>query len=301
MRRPKKLISYMLILLSVIIGSIIVVTGDWKNEFLFSFASYMFLAILPFSLGYFWINKKSFKREYWFRFRFFTAITILMPVAFRLYEAFLKKQQDGMSRTSDIYIDAVATPVYFGASAIVLLIVGTITLLSIYINWFAISKKIYFLFGISHVGLAIVYFSTDKDYKAINEDGIIIPLEDTYEEFAWTDIESVYLSSYVRSDNARIASEQYVWEFVFYLKDGGELTFGPFRYEQDAISTSLTIKDKIMQQRIAMYLDGLTDEDWQYVQSDMEGQADVNSQDFYTLIQYNPETKEYYDMPYEEN
>lgn len=300
MRRPKKLISYMLILLSIIVGTMIVMTGDWKNEFWFGFASYLFLAIFPFSLGYFWINKKSFKKEYWFRFRFFTAITIVIPAAFRIYETFFK-QQEGMSSTTDIYRDTFAAPVLLSAGVVVVLIVGVITLLSIYINWFAISKKIYVLFGISIVSLAFMYFSTEKDYKAINEDGIVISMEDTQQQFAWADIESVYLSSYVSSDSSRKASNQYVWEFVFYLKDGEEITIGPFRYDQDTIATSLTIKDKIMQQKIAMYLDGLTDEDWQYVQSDMDEQTDVNPQDFYTLIQYNPETKEYYDMPYKEN
>ena len=300
MRRPKRLISYMLILLSVIVGTMIIMMGDWKNEFLFGLASYMFLAILPFSLGYFWINKKSFKKEYWFRFRFFTAITILIPAAFRLYETFFKKQEE-MSITTDIYRDAVPAPVLLSAGVVVVLIVGVITLLSIYINWFAISKKIYVLFGISVISLAFMYFFNEKDYKAINEDGIVISLDDTQQEFTWADIESVYLSSYVSGDSSRKVANQYVWEFIFYLKDGEEITIGPFHYEQDTIATSLTIKDKIMQQKIAMYLDGLTDEDWQYVQSDMEVQTDVNPQDFYTLIQYNPETNEYYDMPYKEN
>ncbi|MGM9944365.1 MAG: hypothetical protein ACI33M_05440 [Lysinibacillus sp.] len=297
MRRPKKLISYMLILLAIIVGVMIVVTCDWKNEFLFGFASYMILAILPFSLGYFWINKKSFKKEYWFRFRVFTGITIVIPVGFKLYPYFLDEKQQELFNTANIYIDAIALPAFFTAGVVVALIVGVIALLSIYINWFKLSKKMYFLFSISVVSLVVMYFMTEKDYKAINEDGIIVSLEESHEEIAWTDVESVYLSSYVSSDRSR----KYVWEFIFYLKDGEEITIGPFRYEQDTITTSLTIKEKIMQQKIAMYLDGLTDEDWQYVQSDMEGQTDVNPQDFYTLIQYNPETKEYYDMPYKEN
>ena len=297
MRRPKKLISYMLILLAIIMGVMIVVTFDWKNEFLFGFASYMILAILPFSLGYFWINKKSFKKEYWFRFRVFTGITIVIPVGFKLYPYFLNEKQQELFNTANIYIDAIALPAFFSAGVVVALIVGIIALLSIYINWFKLSKKMYFLFSMSAISLAIMYFMTVKDYKAINDDGIIVSAEESQQEIAWPDIESVYLSSYVSSEN----SKKYVWEFVLYLKDGGEITIGPFPYEQDTIATSLTIKEKIMQQKIAMYLDGLTDEDWQYVQSEMEEQTDVNPQDFYTLIQYNPETKEYYDMPYREN
>jgi len=274
----------------------IVVTCDWKNEFLFGFSSYMILAILPFSLGYFWNNKKSFKKEYWFRFRVFTGITIVIPVGFKLYPHFLNEKQQELFQTANIYIDAIAIPAFFSAGVVVALIVGIIALLSIYINWFAISKKFYFLFSMSVVSLAIMYFMTEKDYKAINEEGIIVSSDDTHQEFIWTDVESVYLSSYVSS-----ASEEYVWDFIFYLKDGEEITIGPFYYQQDEIATSLAIKEKIMQQKIAMYLDGLTDEDWQYVQSDIEEQTDVNPQDFYTLIQYNPETKEYYDMPYKEN
>ena len=297
MRRPNKLISYMLLLLAVIVGGMIVVTWDWKNEFLVGFASYMFLAILPFSLGYLWINKKSFKKEYWFRFRVFTGITIVIPVGVKLYPYFLDEKQQQLFNTANVYLDAIARPAFFSAGVVVALIVGVIALLSIYINWFKLSKKIYFLFGMSAISLAIMYFMTEKDYKAINDDGIIVSAEESHQEIAWTDVESVYLSSYVSSEK----SKKYVWEFIFYVKDGEEITIGPFRYEQDAITTSLTIKDKIMQQKIAMYLDGLTDEDWQYVQSDIEGQTDVNPQDFYTLIQYNPETKEYYDMPYKES
>lgn len=284
----------MLLLLAVIVGVMIVVTWDWKHEFLVGFVSYMFLAILPFSLGYLWINKKSFKKEYWFRFRVFTGLTIIIPFGVKLYPYFLDEQQEQLLGGVNIYLDAIARPAFFSAGVVVALIVGVIALLSIYINWFKLSKKIYFLFGVSAISLAIMYFITEKDYKAINDDGIIVSAQESQQIVAWTDIESVYLSSYVSSENAR----KYVWEFVFYVKDGEEITIGPFRYEQDAIATSLAIKDKIMQQKIAMYLDGLTDEDWQYVQSDMDGQIDVNPQDFYTLIQYNPETKEYYDMPY---
>lgn len=297
MRRQNKLISYMLLLLAVIVGAMIVVTWDWKNEFLVGFASYMFLAILPFSLGYLWINKKSFKKEYWFRFRVFTSITIIIPFGVKLYPYFLDEQQQQLLGKTNVYLDAIARPAFFSVGVIVALIVGVITLLSIYINGFKLSKKIYFLFVVSAISLAIMYFITEKDYKAINDDGIIVSAEESQQTVAWTDVESVYLSSYVSSKN----SKKYVWEFVFYVKDGEEITIGPFRYEQDAIATSLAIKDKIMQQKIAMYLDGLTDEDWQYVQSDMDGQIDVNPQDFYTLIQYNPETKEYYDMPYKES
>ena len=294
MRKSNKLISYMLLLLAVIAGVMIVVTWDWKNEFLVGFASYMFLAIVPFSLGYLWINKKSFKKEYWFRFRVFTGITIIIPFGVKLYPYFLNEEQEQLLGRATIYLDAIARPAFFSAGVIVALIVGVITLLSIYINGFKLSKKIYFLFVVSAISLAIMYVITEKDYKAINDDGIIVSAEESQQTVVWADIESVYLSSYVSSENAR----KYVWEFVFYVKDGEEITIGPFRYEQDAIATSLAIKEKIMQQKIAMYLDGLTDEDWQYVQSDIEGQIDVNPQDFYTLIQYNPETKEYYDMPY---
>lgn len=284
----------MLLLLAVIVGVMIVVTWDWKNEFLVGFVSYLFLAILPFSLGYLWINKKSFKKEYWFRFRVFTGITIIIPFAVKLYPYFLNEEQEQLLGRANIYLDAIARPAFFSAGVVVALVVGVITLLSIYINGFKLSKKIYFLFVVSAISLAIMYVITEKDYKAINDDGIIVSAEESQQTVAWEDVESVYLSSYVSSENAR----KYVWEFVFYVKDGEEITIGPFRYEQDAIATSLAIKEKIMQQKIAMYLDGLTDEDWQYVQSDMDGQIDVNPQDFYTLIQYNPETKEYYDMPY---
>ena len=284
----------MLLLLAVIVGVMIVVTWDWKNEFLAGFVSYLFLAIAPFSLGYLWINKKSFKKEYWFRFRVFTGITIIIPFAVKLYPYFLNEEQEQLLGRANIYLDAIARPAFFSAGVVVALVVGVITLLSIYINGFKLSKKIYFLFVVSAISLAIMYVITEKDYKAINDDGIIVSAEESQQTVAWEDVESVYLSSYVSSENAR----KYVWEFVFYVKDGEEITIGPFRYEQDAIATSLAIKEKIMQQKIAMYLDGLTDEDWQYVQSDMDGQIDVNPQDFYTLIQYNPETKEYYDMPY---
>ena len=294
MRKPNKLISYMLLLLAVIVGIMIVATWDWKNEFLVGFVSYLFLAILPFSLGYLWINKKSIKKEYWFRFRVFTGITIIIPFGVKLYPYFLNEEQAQLLDRANIYVDAIAQPTFFSMGVVVALIVGVITLLSIYINGFKLSKKIYMLFGMSAISLAIMYFIAEKEYKAINDDGIIVSAEESQQAFAWADVESVYLSSYVSSENTK----KYVWEFVFYVKDGEEITIGPFRYEQDAIATSLAIKDKIMEQKIAMYLDGLTDEDWQYVQNDMDGQTDVNPQDFYTLIQYNPETKEYYDMPY---
>ena len=294
MRRPNKLISSMFILLSIIVGSTIVMTFDWKNELLFSCACYMFLAILPFSLGCFWVNKKTFRKEYWFRFRIFTGITIIIPIVVKLYPYFKDEKREQLSNKVTIYIDAIPLPTYFNTSVIVALVVGSMALLRIYISRFKTSKKMYMLFGASVVSLGIMYFVTENDYKAITEEGIVVSMPHTQQAFAWTDVESVYLSSYV---NVRA----YVWEFVFKMKDGEEIVIGPFRHQQDELTTSLTIKDKIMQQKIAMYLDGLTEEDWQYVQSDIEGQADVNPQDFYTLIQYNPETKEYYDMPYKES
>ena len=131
----------------------IVVTWDWKNEFFVGFASYMILAILPFSLGYFWINKKSFKKEYWFRFRFFTGITIVIPVGFKLYPYFLDEKQEQLFNTANIYLDAIARPAFFSAGVVVALIVGVIALLSIYINWFTLFKEN--LFSILHVRLLV--------------------------------------------------------------------------------------------------------------------------------------------------
>jgi hypothetical protein len=58
------------------------------------------------------------------------------------------------------------------------------------------------------------------------------------------------------------------------------------------------IKNKIMAERIPLSTEALSEDEWDFVELDMEFEEEANPKDFYTLFQYNPETKDYYDLPF---
>ena len=44
--------------------------------------------------------------------------------------------------------------------------------------------------------------------------------------------------------------------------------------------------------------DRLLDEEWEYVQIDMDYEEEAKPEDFYSVFQYDPKTREYYDIQY---
>ncbi|MEH7272510.1 hypothetical protein [Neobacillus vireti] len=61
----------------------------------------------------------------------------------------------------------------------------------------------------------------------------------------------------------------------------------------------LHIKELLADKKISLTTDKLYAKEWDFVEVDIEFEEDANPEDFYTIFQYNPETKEYYYISYE--
>ncbi|CEG25729.1 hypothetical protein [Bacillus sp. B-jedd] len=148
------------------------------------------------------------------------------------------------------------------------------------------------------VGCLLVYVTKD-DYEAIRTDGIVTQKLGKKEEIGWTEVRHVDILGYLSEDGtSRNSSRSFKWDFVFYLKDGSEKRIGPFLLSNTHVNGSLDIKNVIMDKKIPMATSEITKKQWGFIKVDME-YTDVNRDDFYKVFQYDPETNDYYSIPYE--
>lgn len=292
-------ISYGLIIASGVLGITAVAVSEWKDDFVLSVLLYILLAVLPYFLGWYILDRRFFKKEFWPRFRILTGVTVFAPVIFMSYDRFFDLKHEMVSHPADIYLDSRAIPELMAGLVTFAFTIFLISFLSIYILWFDIRKSVYLIPIISLLCIAGVWHMSEGDFKAIREDGIVISLQDTYEEIPWSEVEQAYLNSAVKYSSGSGGTSDYVWTFIFQLKNGEDIPFGPFVYHKKTLKHSLAIKKKIMDEKIPISLEALTEDDWYFVKLDIESEKDANVEDFYSLIQYNPETGEYYSVPYD--
>lgn len=144
----------------------------------------------------------------------------------------------------------------------------------------------------------LVYVSKG-DFEAVRTDGIVTQKLGEKEEIGWSEVRHVDIVGYISEDGtSKSRSRSFRWEFVFYLKNGSEKRIGPFLYSNMYINGSLDIKKVIMDKKIPMSTSEITKKQWSVLKLDME-YRDGNPDNFYKVFQYNPETKEYYSIPYE--
>lgn len=75
------------------------------------------------------------------------------------------------------------------------------------------------------------------------------------------------------------------------------MKFSGFGYDEPSLKYSHQIKNVIMENKISMSIDSISEREWEFLEVDMEDD-EIKPDDFYKLFQYNPETNEYYDIKY---
>jgi len=70
-----------------------------------------------------------------------------------------------------------------------------------------------------------------NDYKAINQDGLVISTLGQKEEIYWSKFKHAYLKANVTRDGfSKTSGSSFNWEFDFHLKNGETEEFGSFSY-----------------------------------------------------------------------
>lgn len=293
----KKFVGYIVVIFAIFLGIIAMSVAEWDQVFANIFL-YLLLGGLPFVIGVWMIEGwKSLKVTAWGKFRFYTAITFFSPIIIRTISYVNDKKEERVSSATDIFVDYAGTPKWLTYLVMGAGIIAFMTFLAIYVNWFDMERHVYFMFVVSLIISIVVPLIAKDDFRAIREEGLYFSIQGDIEEVPWYQIERVEIVGNNVDGIGSSNSAYFKWDFIFFLKNGDKEKFGSFSYSNYNLTTSLEIKNEIMEHRVSMSLDGLSDEEWSYVEIDMEYE-EGDPHDFYELFQYNPETKEYYHIPY---
>lgn len=298
LKKLRKFVGYIVVLISLFIGII----GVYETELdaiILNFFIYILIGGFPFIIGMLLIEGwRPLKENAWARFRLYTGVTIPAPAVIRINDYFNTQKEERVSSPTDIYLDYVGTPQFLTYAVIGAGILAFMTFVAIYVTWFQMEKHVYIMFVVSLIICIVVPIIAKNDYRAIREEGLFLSSQGSNKAIPWSDIEKVELDGEIVEGLGRSSSSYYKWDFIFYLEDGEKEKFGPFSYSDYNLQDSKDIKNIIMENRVSISIDELSEEEWSYVKIDMEyEEGDPN--DFYSLFQYNPEEKEYYFIPYE--
>jgi len=295
----RKVVGMIVIIISIIFGMTTV--GIAEPDDLFATAiMYLMIGLFPFFLGFYVMNGKYKLKEALPMFRIYTGVTIFIPLVLQLADYLTNGKNERLSTPSDIYLDILGGSEWIFYLHYIPAFFAFITFLGLYMfGRKNLPNYAPYLFIISLILTIGLTFFTKDDYRAIREEGLFSSIQGKDEKVAWTEIEKVYLSGFVSRDGySKTATASFKWEYIFHLKNGGQIVYGPFGYSEYHLTVSHAIKNKIMEERLAMSSDFITEKEWGYIEVDMDYESgDPN--DFYSLFQYNPETEDYYDIPYE--
>lgn len=293
----KKFLGYLIVIMAIFLGIMGMAIAEWDQP-LVSLFLYGLLGGAPFIMGLWMVEGwKSLKETAWGKFRLYTGLTFFPPVIIRTMNNVNTKKEERVSSATDIFLDYAGTPQWLTYTVIGVGVLAFITFLAIYVTWFDMEKHVYAMFVVSLIISIVVPIIVRDDFRAIREEGLYFSIQGEHEDIPWSKVVKVELNGNIVEGLGESSSSYIKWDFVFYLKDGKKASFGPFSYSDHNLTTSHNIKNTIMENRVSMSLDGLSDKEWSYVEIDMNyEEGDPN--DFYKLFQYNPETNEYYDIPY---
>lgn len=295
-KKLKKLFAYLIICTAIFFGFLIADVAEWKEHPIISILIYCIFGLFPFLLGFLLLKgKQPLREDFWMRIRSYSVLTLILPVIVKVANYQINLKEMRVSNPKDVYLDSAST---LGVLIIPVGFVALFSFLAIYISWFKISKYVFLVFMISIVLCMLIPFLTKDDYRAIRDEGIIISKKGEEQLIQWSDIQEVALNGFIpRVKLNKKINSNYNWNFIFYLKDGEKITFGPFGYHSYALESSLAIKNKTMQEKIPIAIDILSEKELEYAQIDIKYE-DGNPDDFYSLFQYDTIRKEHYNIPY---
>lgn len=281
----KKPFAYLFICITVAFGFILAFEFSLKDAFLW-ILFYCIFGLTPFMLSYLFLDgKKKLRGNFWMRVRQYTVLTLMLPITTSMMDYEINLKRMNVANPKDIHLDIAHKLV------VVEILIGFVvffSFLAIYILGFKVSKSVYITFVISLVLIIFIPYMTKNDYRAIRENGIFISEQGSERLIEWSDIQKVELNSFIHRRSRSHSSHN--WEFIFYENGGGKIIFGPFTYYQYALQSSLEIKNKIIEENVPLTVDILTENEWSYVEIDMEYE-EGNPADFYSLFELDSKRK----------
>ncbi|WP_316570187.1 hypothetical protein [Neobacillus sp. YIM B06451] len=296
-----KWIAYGIICFSYLMGMI--ATSEWLADRTPNYiVGYLAMGLGAFLIGLLLLRGRDLFSTYIFKskaLRTYLFLTIAGPLSYSLFEAWSHGKYQEFANLKDVWL----SPGSVGWLDYFLCIAGAA---------FFFTAGCLFIAGIKEAGkycaslcafsfllTATLVYVTNNDYEAIRTDGIVIQKLGEKEEIGWSEVSHVDIIGYLSRDGASANSTRsFKWEFVFYLKDGTKKVIGPFLYNDYFINGSLEIKKLVMEKKIRMATDKITKEEWQFIKVDMDYEKG-NPEDFYAVFQFDPNTGEYYSIPYE--
>jgi len=303
----RKLFGRILLFISTVFGAVTVGTSFGEPIVAILFV-YLLTSALPSILALFLIkgrqaivfNRWGLKSFFLSKgVRIYVLITIITPILLKSIDTLHFNNWDRLSGPEDVYFANLSVE-WMGYASVITGLLAFIFFIGIFVfGWRDSTSFQKYMFILSLSFALILSVVMRNDYKAINPDGLVISTLGEKEEISWSDVEHAYLTGELNRKGYRSnVSNHFQWEFEFLLKNGESETFGPFSYTSYNLEASTKIKELLADKRISLTTDRLTDKEWDYVQIDMDYEEEAKPEDFYSVFQYNPKTKEYYTIPY---
>lgn len=293
--KVKKIVSYIIIIFSFITGIGATATAEWEDLYI-NILLYLLFGGLPFAIGIIMLEGlKEVKENAWGIFRFYTGISFLAPILLKIIMYFNDKNTNRISTPTDIYITN-----YQGFIGLIIIFTGFYAFclfIVIYITGFRVEKELYISLLVAFLISAGLSIYGKNDYYAIREEGLFLSSKEEQIAIPWEDVESVRIEAALEKSGGKYPTREFEGEFIFYLKDHEPVKFSGCGYDEPSLQYSHQIKNVIMENKIPMSIDSISEKEWEFLEVDMQDD-EIKPDDFYKLFQYNPETNEYYDIKY---
>ncbi|CAM3808385.1 hypothetical protein [Mesobacillus thioparans] len=297
----KNIIGYIICIFSVITGGI--ATGYLYEDFSIGFIlTYLVFGLLPFWLGLLIVNGKEMlklQKGQLFPLRLYLFFSVITPLLINIVDDSSRNKISLVSSPNDVYLQLMSQE-WMGYVMVFAGILAYFPAMYLFINgWKTRERHIKWMFFIS-LAVAVTFgFITRDDYQAVRTDGIVVSKHGEKEEIPWSEIDTVDIDGQVSSDGFhRTSTSSFKWSFYFRLQDGRTIEMGDLSYNKYNLKDSLAIKKVLKDHKIPWKVYGLSEREWEFVEVDMDYE-EADSEDFYRIFQYDPETREPYDVPFE--
>ncbi|MFV2046197.1 hypothetical protein ACEWK1_02360 [Metabacillus sp. YM-086] len=303
----RKSFGVLLLIISVIFGAVSIGMG-YGEPIVITLIMYLILGIFPLILALLIFKGKSaikFKvsnlRSLFVnqRVRVYVLLTIITPILLNFVDSLGRNKLERLAGPGNIYFANISEG-WLGYTIVFVSLITFMSFAGIFVlGWKNSKHSLRYTFIINLIFTILISVMINDDYKAINQDELIISTLGKKEKIPWSDVKHAYLKGKITSDGFKKSSgSSFKWKFEFVLKNGDTEEFGPFTYFKYNLKDSLNIKKLLADKNISLTIDQLLDEEWEYVQIDMEYEEEVKPEDFYSLFQYDPKSGQYYYIHY---
>jgi len=295
------------LIISVIFGAVSIGMG-YGEPIVITLIMYLILGIFPLILALLIFKGKSaikFKvsnlRSLFVnqRVRVYVLLTIITPILLNFVDSLGRNKLERLAGPGNIYFANISEG-WLGYTIVFVSLITFMSFAGIFVlGWKNSKHSLRYTFIINLIFTILISVMINDDYKAINQDELIISTLGKKEKIPWSDVKHAYLKGKITSDGFKKSSgSSFKWKFEFVLKNGDTEEFGPFTYFKYNLKDSLNIKKLLADKNISLTIDQLSDEEWEYVQIDMDYEEEVKPEDFYSLFQYDPKSGQYYYIHY---